>query len=68
MERGDSTAQVKQEIAEAMTLGVKSTPTFIFGVRQESGFLKPFTMFSGSREFGDFKKVIDEMVVRTVSQ
>lgn len=63
------TAEIRKEMAMALALGVKGTPTFFLGVSDATpGQMKPARMLNGALDFAVFKSVIDDLSAKQANQ
>lgn len=60
---GSAKQQVSRDMEHATRLGVRSTPTFLIGAREEKG-LRVAGIIVGARSFADFAKLIDPLLRR----
>lgn len=57
------TKRIESQQAEAVALGIGSTPSFLFGVFRSDGRLEVKHGFSGARPVADFVRVLDGILV-----
>ena len=57
-DRVSAEAHVRKELASAAALGIKSTPTFLFGTREPDGKIKVVSQLAGARPLADFEAAI----------
>jgi protein-disulfide isomerase len=62
---GKYVAEVRKQVAEGQSLGVKGTPTFFLGVSEpDSSQMKPQKMLTGAVAYSVFKTAIDESLAK----
>ena len=60
MESGEFAAGIKKDIADAGTVGISGTPTFLIGVVQPGdGRVKVVKKLVGAKPYEEFKAAID---------
>jgi protein-disulfide isomerase len=63
--RGDAGKRVNQDLDEGKRLGITGTPTFLVGEMHGSDELTVRVKIVGSRDFGYFKAVIEQLAAQT---
>jgi protein-disulfide isomerase len=60
----DGPERVRRDIDEAKTLGIRSTPTFLFGLLAADGKANITDVLSGSKSVGEFQALLDSLLQR----
>ncbi len=55
-------ADIAADIADASSLGIEGTPSFLIGLVQPDGSVEVVGMVDGARPYGDFKAALDRML------
>jgi protein-disulfide isomerase len=59
---GQAQTAVQRDISEARSFGIRGTPTFVFGLVDAEGRLKPIRRESGAIPFESIAAILDELV------
>ena len=54
--------RINRHIALGQSIGVRATPTFMFGIETALGFVKVDSVLTGARPFGEFQSRIDRLL------
>lgn len=62
LDSADVSRAIESDLAEASRLSIVSTPTFLVGIRQQSGEIKIVKKINGAQQYDTFKKALGDAV------